>query len=70
MNALASYDLIEKQALSEKLVLKTSIEYVNELILTDIERQYFEFLNIYANKISLKELKERTKLMEYRYELS
>jgi hypothetical protein len=40
----------------------------SEMCIRDSE--YISFVNTFFEKISLRELKQRTKLMEYRYELS
>lgn len=68
--ALSSYNLIDAQLLKEDLILRTDVAYTEELNLNSVEIKLMEFFNDYANKITLKELKERTKLMQYRHELS
>jgi len=70
LNALASYDLIDNALFQEKIILRTDKKVPFELNLRDFEQKYLEFLTSYASKLALKELKERTKLMEHRYELS
>lgn len=38
--------------------------------LKDSEAEYFSLVKDYFENINLKELKQRTKIMDYRYELS
>jgi hypothetical protein len=68
--ALSSYNIIDNQLLKEDVILRTDVPYPDMLSLDSIEIRLIEFFNSYANKISLKELKERTKLMQFRHELS
>ena len=70
LNAMASYELIDAELFSKDIILKSSKVVELEPVINEIEQMYFRFLNDYANKLPLKELKERTKLMEHRYELS
>lgn len=71
-NAMISYGFLDKNFYLDGNI-KIDISLVpNALSLTlnDIERTYMEFVTKCFEKMSLRELKERTKLMEYRYELS
>jgi len=70
LRALATYDLIDRDLYAKDLIKRTPKTVDFELKLDKTERLLFEFINDYSNKITLKELKERTKLMEHRYELS
>jgi hypothetical protein len=70
LSALASFNMIERDLFTRDIIKRTSNPVEFEIITDEIERLYFQFLNDYANKLSLKDLKERTKLMEHRYELS
>jgi len=73
LNALASTSLIDKAQLQDGLVVRTNLSLPQE-ILDRIANQSLEriviinFLRDNMNKLSLKELKERTKLIEYRYD--
>jgi hypothetical protein len=69
LNALASFELIDAKSFAENSILRSSKKAQFPIVVDEIEFKYFQFLNDYANKLPLKELKERTKLMEHRYEL-
>ncbi|MBC6112776.1 ABC-three component system middle component 5 [Pedobacter fastidiosus] len=68
--ALASFDLIDTKLFNQDIILRTAKPINFDLVVTDVDGLYFQFLNDYANKLSLKEFKERTKLMAHKYELS
>ncbi|MBF0760194.1 hypothetical protein IR148_03945 [Dysgonomonas mossii] len=71
-NAMISYGFLSKDFYLDGNI-KIDISLIPSdlsLTLNDIERTYMEFVTKCFEKMSLRELKERTKLMEYRYELS
>jgi len=70
--AMASYGFIDKDLLENNTIALSLLDFPQGLIpeLTDFEIEYISFINEYFEKISLRELKTRTNLMEYRYELS
>lgn len=70
--AIASYGFIDKDLFDNDIIQISKIELPNDLLpeLKAVEIKYMSFINSFFEKISLRELKERTKLMEYRYELS
>lgn len=70
--AIASYGFINKDLFDKDIIKLNDIEFPKNLIpeLQDIEIKYKSFVIDFFEKISLRELKQRTKLMEYRYELS
>jgi len=72
LRAIASYGFIDKDLFDKDIIKLNNIEFPNGLIpeLKTIEVEYISFVNAFFEKISLRELKKRTKLMEYRYELS
>lgn len=73
LNALASTSLIDKDKLKDGQVVRTGLSLPQE-ILDRIANQSLEritivnFLRDNMNKLNLKELKERTKLIEYKYD--
>lgn len=70
--ALASYGFIDKD-LFEKDIIKVVIDIIPENLvpeLKDYEVNYFSLIRDFFEIISLKELKQRTKIMDYRYELA
>jgi len=69
LNALSSFGLIDNQLFSEDFIKKTNKPIKLELKLTPVEQNYFDLVNRYFNNLNLKELKQRTKLIDYRYEL-
>lgn len=70
LSALATFGLIDNQLLNDDFIKRTNVPIEIQLDLSDVEEKYLDFVNRYFNNISLKELKERTKLMDSRYELS
>jgi hypothetical protein len=70
--ALASFGFIENESLFDEKIKLASTEIPDNLLsnLTDIEASYMELVTSFFENISIRELKQRTKLMEYRYELS
>lgn len=73
MNALASTSLIDKNQLKEGLAVRTDLSLPQE-ILDSVANQNLDrilivnFLRENLNKLSIRELKERTNLIEYRYD--
>ncbi|MEM9363391.1 MAG: ABC-three component system middle component 5 [Bacteroidota bacterium] len=73
LNALASTSLIDMEKLKDGQVVRTDVSLPQE-ILDRIANQSLErltiinFLRDSMGKLSLKELKERTKLIEYKYD--
>lgn len=72
LRAIASYGFINKDLFENDIIQLGEIDFPYELIpeLNAIELKYMSFIDTYFEKITLRELKQRTKLMEYRYELS
>lgn len=72
LRAIASFGFIDKDLFDKEIIQLNKVELPNDLLpeLTTIEIEYMSFINSFFEKISLRELKQRTKLMEYRYELS
>lgn len=72
IQTLASYGFINKELLCESIILNTALEIPPILVekITEEEKKYLELVSNVFEKMSLRQLKERTKLMEYRYELS
>ena len=70
--ALSTFNLIDKYALDNDFVIRTSAIIPEGLLnnLDSIESSYLELVQSYFEELSLKELKRRTTLIEYRYELS
>lgn len=71
-NAMISYTFIDRELYQdgEIKINKSIIPKELTFTLNDAERVYIDFLIKCFEKLPLRELKERTKLMEYRYELS
>lgn len=70
--AIASFGFIDKDLFDKGVIKLSDIEIPKDLVpnVKDYEIKYFSLINNYFETISLRELKERTKIMEYRYELS
>lgn len=70
--AIASFGFIDKDLFEKDIIKLNALEFPKDLIpsLKGVEVEYFSFVKDYFENISLRELKQRTKLMEYRYELS
>ena len=68
--ALASFGFIENSLLFDDIVKPTNNSIPEDLLfeLTDAEVTYMELVTAFFENISIVELKEKTKLMEYRYE--
>lgn len=70
LNALASFGLIDSELFNKDFIRLRPVTLEIDLKLTDIEIKLFELINRYLNNLSIKELKERTKLMNHKHELS
>jgi hypothetical protein len=70
LSALASFGLIDNSLFNNDYIKLNDVVTEIPLILTDVEVKLFDFINRYLNNLNIKELKERTKLMNHRYELS
>lgn len=71
--AIASFGFIDKDLFEKEIIKLNSKEIIpNNLIpdLKEYEVEYFSLVRDFFENISLKELKQRTKIMDYRYELS
>lgn len=70
--ALASFGFIENDLLFDDIIKQTNKLIPDNLLsnLNETERVYMELITNFFEKISVRELKQRTKLMEYRYEFS
>lgn len=71
-NSLITHGLVNaKHFKIENIILANeSIDSIDTFNLSKVEIEVIELIEKYFNKISLRELKERTKLTEYRYEQS
>jgi uncharacterized protein YcbK (DUF882 family) len=72
LKSLASFNFIDSTQLLSDFVQRTTQAIPEELILelSETEKEYLELVSTYFETITLKELKKRSGLMEYRYELS
>jgi hypothetical protein len=72
MKALAAYDFIDNESLDTSTIIYRNPKLPEQLLshLSVQEKEYLEFVKNYFETLSLKELKQRTKLMDHRYELS
>lgn len=72
LRAIASYGFIDKELFDKDVIKLSDIVLPIGLVpeLKDNENEYLSFVNAFFETISLRELKQRTKLIEYRYELS
>ncbi|MES2425469.1 MAG: ABC-three component system middle component 5 [Bacteroidota bacterium] len=70
LNALATFGVIDQALFNKDFIKLTKTPVDISLSLTDVEVKLFDFINRYLNNLSLKELKERTKLMNHKHELS
>jgi hypothetical protein len=70
--AIASFGFIDKDLFEREIIQLTSTQIPEKLIpeLSESEIEYFSLVKDYFENITLKELKQRTKIMDYRYELS
>jgi hypothetical protein len=73
MNALASTSLINKDQLKEGLAVRTELALPVEILDTVANQSLdkiliINFLRENLNKLSIRELKERTNLIEYKYD--
>lgn len=72
VNSLITHGLVNaKTYKNQNLIIgNKSLTNIDIDKLTETESEVIKLIKIYFNKISLRELKERTKLTEYRYEHS
>ena len=73
LQTLASYNLIEKQQFQKNIILRSTMPIPNGLkglIDKNINLEIHKLLIEYFETIPIKELKKRTKFIEYKYELS
>ncbi|TVZ48649.1 ABC-three component system middle component 5 [Olleya sp. Hel_I_94] len=72
VNSLITHGLVNAKSYKEAnlIVGNKTITDIDSDVLTETETEVVNLIKIYFNKISLRELKERTKLTEYRYEHS
>lgn len=70
--AIASFGFIEKDLFEKEIIKLTSMQIPDKLIpdLNENEVEYFSLVRDFFENLTLKELKQRTKIMDYRYELS
>lgn len=70
--AMASFGFIDKFLYEKEIISFGEIPIPNGLVsnITGAEAEYFSLVKDYFEKLSLRELKQRTKIMDYRYELS
>jgi hypothetical protein len=72
LRAMASYGFIDKDLFDKDIIKLCLTELPKEInnSLNSKEDKYIDFLKSFFEKQTLREVKKRTKLMEYRYELS
>lgn len=72
LKALAALGIIYKDKFEKDIICLVNEEIPSSLKFEtdEIINQYLSFTNEYLEELSLRELKERTKLMNYKYELS
>ncbi|MBI5539787.1 MAG: hypothetical protein HY951_06995 [Bacteroidia bacterium] len=72
LKALTSYGFIDKELYNNEFIQFSDIIIPDGLIsdLTKNETEYIKLIVEYFENISIRELKQRTNLMDYRYELS
>jgi hypothetical protein len=72
LKALTSFGFIDIELFNKDIIMFTGIDIPEGLIneLTSLEASYVYFVTECFEKLSIRELKQRTSLMDYRYELS
>lgn len=70
-SSMISYGFIDREYYLRDLLKINESDIANKITLeyTESEEMYIEFIKLCFEKLPLRELKERTNLMEYRYEL-
>lgn len=71
-NNLITHGIINSESYKEDNLITTNelFDSISIDVLSDVEKRVFELITNYFNTLSLKDLKERTKLTEHRYEHS